>query len=242
MRRLSRLLLILLALIPAHSPLLAETWHAGGFSFSDELGGLGIRSVSGSGRVDDPIVIVEEILDQQAVTLVVRAVAPRDPNVAKDGYLNLAIRVVAINRTERVWAGFNLELREVREKPSTYFDGLSFWQMMPLSDHFRSDRFAVVKRRAEPADIVQYRGGSVDPGGQLHLWFQISDTSPVQTFYLIQEPVFLMARHGTGGPSFAEAVGPGEAGGRQATGLGTLALPRRERGLGPGPASPGGPG
>lgn len=219
--------LALLALLWTVAPLSAEIWHAGGYSFSDELGGLGIRAITGSGQRDDPIVIVEEILDHQPVTLVVRETVPRDPASSGDAFMSLAITLVATNRTRRVWAGFNLELREDLSQPSTYFDGLSFWQMAPLSDRFRADRFGIVKRRAEPSDVVHYRGGSVDPGSQLSLWFQVSDTSPTSTFYLIQEPEFLMAQRPEPGASLAKAVGPWEAGRRQTARLGTFSQPAR---------------
>ncbi len=223
-----RSLLVLLSVLPLFSaPLSAETWPARGYSFSDEFGGLSIRSVTGSGTIQDPVVIVEEILEQQPVTLVVREIETRDPTSREGAFLNLAVLVIAINRTNRVWAGFNLELREVFEQPSTYYDGLSFYQMTRLTDLFRSDRFAVVKRRAEPSDLVQYRSGSVDPGSRLRLWFQISDTSPVRTFFLIQEPEFLMARQATPGRSLAEAVGSREPVRRQAASLRAPALPGR---------------
>ena len=63
-------LLILVGLSPA-SPR-AETWAAGSLTFSDELGGFKLLSVTGSGSFLDPIVIVEEIMDVGPAVLVIR--------------------------------------------------------------------------------------------------------------------------------------------------------------------------
>ncbi len=50
----------------------AETRAAGGLTFSDELGGFRLISVSGTGSILDPIVIVEEITGVGPTILVIR--------------------------------------------------------------------------------------------------------------------------------------------------------------------------
>ena len=60
------------ATLAASEPSLGAEFSAGGFSFSDELGGFRLLSASGSGRPDDPIVLAEEIFNVQPVTLVIR--------------------------------------------------------------------------------------------------------------------------------------------------------------------------
>ena len=51
-------------------------WHAGPYSYSDELGGFAIVGISGSGRTaDDPVVLVQEFHSASPVTLDVGGVA-----------------------------------------------------------------------------------------------------------------------------------------------------------------------
>ena len=50
----------------------AAEFAAGGYSFSDELGGFRLLSASGTGTPDDPIVVVEEIAEAAPVVLVIR--------------------------------------------------------------------------------------------------------------------------------------------------------------------------
>ena len=49
-----------------------DTFTAGGLTFSDELGGFRLISVSGTGTSADPIVIVEEVTDVGPAILVIR--------------------------------------------------------------------------------------------------------------------------------------------------------------------------
>ena len=99
----------------------AESFAAGGLQFSDELGGFRLISVSGTGTAADPIVIVEEITDLGPAVLVIRG---RQMSKGHDGtafptaFVNLAVIKVVINRTRRVWTGYDLELQEVLKKPS----------------------------------------------------------------------------------------------------------------------------
>jgi hypothetical protein len=72
-------------IVLASGPARAGIWVAGGYGFSDELGGFRLVSVSGSGSVTDPIVIVEEITELDPVTLVIRDMGgrPRDDQVIR---------------------------------------------------------------------------------------------------------------------------------------------------------------
>jgi hypothetical protein len=117
-----RLLACLACVAPGHVS--AKTWAAGGLSFSDELGGARLVSVSGTGSRDDPIVLVEEITGAGPAVLVVRDHRSRELNISPAlGFLSLAVVKVIANRGPWAWSGFDLELRRTPEQPSVYTTG-----------------------------------------------------------------------------------------------------------------------
>ncbi len=110
----------------------AETFTTGGLSFSDELGGFRLISVSGTGSIADPIVVVEEFTQVGPAVLVVRGaqlIGHHNHPATPAGFIHLAIIKIVINSTRRVWTGFDLELQVMPNQPSPYEDGLSFDQM-----------------------------------------------------------------------------------------------------------------
>jgi hypothetical protein len=165
---------------------------SGGFSFSDELGGFRLIDVSGTGSRDDPFVIVEEIFDTLSAVLVIRRL-PSEPGgpLWRPGDRRVHLKKVVRNLTARTWTGFDLELREVLDKPSRFEDGLSFDQIEKQPDDVTSDRFAGLNRRFEPRDSIRFEQGHVDAGELLQLVFPVADVTPVALFYLLQEPIFL---------------------------------------------------
>ncbi len=174
--------------VPAYSAELT----AGEFIFSDELGGFRILSISGTGTASDPIVLEEEIFETEPVTLVIR----RRPNT--ENYQlhreSLSLTKIARNSTERVWAAFELELREIRDDPSGDADGLSFSQMDIQAPDVSSDKFAHNRRSFRPHDAIRFVTGHVDPGTQVRFSVLITDTTPTETFYLLQDPQLLAAQ------------------------------------------------
>ena len=159
----------------------AATWAAGGFTFSDELGGFRLISVSGTGSANDPLVIVEEIGEVLPVTLVIRKdrTGPqKDSAIPGQAFVNLAVIKVVINTSKRVWGAFDLELQEVLKEPSPYGDGLSFDQMRGFDEVVSSDSFASSRQVYEPYDRVRFQDGSVGPRchGALQLSHHRSDS------------------------------------------------------------------
>ena len=177
------------------STLWAADWTAGNLVFSDELGGFNLLSVSGTGTITDPIVVVEEMTDIGRAALIIRGSKDPQHRVIPITGRAFAIIKIVINRSRRVWAGFDLELREVLDTPSPHHDGLSFDQSGSFGGNpFRSDSFTISHRVAEPYDWVRFRSGSVDPGAAVRFNFYITDPTPVPEFYLLQEPRLLIAR------------------------------------------------
>ena len=174
----------------------AKMLEAGGFSFSDEQGGFRLLAASGTGTSADPIVLVEEIFDLKPVVLVVRRL-PKvdDEDTPTMGFsaMTMSIKKVVINRTEKVWGGFDLELQETLNKPSIYGDGLSFDQPGIFSESESSDLFAFNRLQQEPYDRILFRGGEVDPETSVQFVFFVTDPTPPDVFYILQEPQFLTA-------------------------------------------------
>lgn len=171
-------------------------WASGGFSFSDELGGFEIKSVSGSGTQDDPIVVVQRLDETAPVTLVIRTLKKPDANgkMKPQLFVQFSLVTVVTNASNRNWAGFDLELQEIRGKPSIYFDGLSFDQLHTFDDRvFRSDRFAMFSDLAEPYDRIRFEDGFVVPNDTVRFKVYITDVTPEAVFYLVQDPQILMA-------------------------------------------------
>lgn len=193
----------------------AETLRAGAFSFSDELGGFRLHAASGSGTGDDPIVLEETIFGPAPAVLVIRRTDRYDAagrRAAPAPALALVKRVV--NATGHVWAGFELELQEVANVPSSYADGLSFNQIATQPPDVASDAFAVNHRMFEPHDRLRFAAGHVDPDGTVLFRLQITDPTPTAVFYLSQAPQILFSLRPEPRPRPARALAGNAGAGR----------------------------
>lgn len=177
---------MLLAALPSFSS--AAELSLGGLTFSDELGGVRLIDGWGTGTLDDPIVLVEEITDYGPAILIVRGMRPQFGNRIRSQHdVGFAITKVVRNATELPWTLFNLELREAIDRESPFGDGLSFGQASEAGRPFESDRFANNVEIREPYDGVQFSDGVVEPGETVVLHFVITDTTPYFRFYLLQK-------------------------------------------------------
>jgi hypothetical protein len=177
----------------------AEVLSAGGLTFSDERGGFRLIAASGKGTQADPVVLVEEFTQMGPAILVIRGFKSRgqdDPDrpVQAVSSGSLVVTKVVLNGSKRVWTGFDLELREIVDTPSPYGDGLSFDQMGTFAPTFGSDRFRNIRKLSEPFDMLDFDQGSVDPGTQVRFSFSITDPTPRQEFFLVQEPKLLLSQ------------------------------------------------
>lgn len=207
MRTLYNLLFFVAAILWSAGDGVGGEWTSGGFSFSDELGGFEIRSVSGAGTRDDPIVVVQYFHNTEPVTLVIRTLGKPDAkgNLKAQSFVQFSLVTVVTNVSKKNWAGFDLELQEEQGKPSVYVDGLSFDQLNTFGDRvFTSDRFSRFSDLIEPFDRIRFENGAVNPNDTVRFQVFITDVTPVKVFYLLQDPQILMAeRPTTGGVKFA---------------------------------------
>lgn len=166
----------------------AKELSLGGLTFSDELGGVRLIEGWGTGTLDDPVVLVEEITAHGPAVLVVRGMKPQFGNrIQSQHNVGLAVTKIVRNATGSPWTLFNLELREAIDRESPFGDGLSFGQASEAGRPFASDRFATNFETREPYDGIQFSDGIVEPGETVILQFVITDTTPRFKFYLMQK-------------------------------------------------------
>lgn len=178
--------LLLIGAVPASAVDIEDQ----GLHFSDERGGFRLLSVTGTGTIGDPITVTEEMTGPSAPVLIIRGFSARFGNRVNSFHTAaFAMTKIVINRTDKIWHSYRVELREVETRPSDYGDGLSFGQNSAVAKDFTaSPSFTDIERVFEPEDSITYGGGSVPPGGTAILQFVISDMSPINEFYLLQQP------------------------------------------------------
>jgi hypothetical protein len=184
---------IFLISLPAHAEDATSDegpWLAGAYSFSDELGGFRIRSVSGTGTKADPIVIGEELYSVSPVTLVIRATKPVRALDFSGNYANgfLYLRLQVLNASELAWVEFEFELQEILHQPSVFGDGLSFDQRRSDEQAIGSDSFGKFDCDFEPYDRLLFTEGKIDPRKIGSFGFLVTDYTPTNVFYLVQDP------------------------------------------------------
>ncbi|TDQ81321.1 hypothetical protein A8950_2386 [Dongia mobilis] len=199
------LLILAAASLAMAAPAQAEPITHLGIEFSDELGGFRLLSVSGTGTVDDPLTVVEEITEpQRHVILTIRGFGRHFGN--RVGSLHLAgfaMRKIVHNRSDNVWRNYQMELREVTTRRSNYGDGLSFGQNSTLAETFAWSTYPRIQRTDEPEDSLGFSGAAIDPGESAEFRFIITDMSPVWQFYLVQIPLQPLSRQDQGGVNWA---------------------------------------
>ncbi len=166
----------------------AEPVTLDGVTFSDEEGGFVILEGSGSGSSADPFVLVEEIFDdERPAILTIRGIRSSFGNrLGGQPVIGFVLVKVVRNRTGRPWSSFEMELRELKSRPSPFEDGLSFAQAAGEMRLYRSDRFRAAWQTDEPIDAVTFYDGVVRPGETVTMEIRVTDYSPNWQFYLIQ--------------------------------------------------------
>lgn len=190
MRRRARIPLLALAAVGlAAASAAAQPVTVRGITFSDERGGFTILAAWGSGSLDDPIVLVEEITQATGTTLVIRGLVSRVGNPLPTFHaVGLALRKVVTNRTGQMWTFFDHELQSIPGRVSDTYDGLSFGQGSEAGRPFRSDRYLRSAVVDEPGDVVTFYDGVVHPGETVVFEFVITGTTGQPEFYLAQRP------------------------------------------------------
>lgn len=169
------------------SPASAEAIRLDGITFSEGSTNIRLLGVSGSGRLTDPYVVVEEIFDEGEAVLAVdvwsNSFGSRIETMHATGF---AITKVVINRTKRTWDYFGVELEFVHGTGSDYYDGLSFAQSAIANRPFRADRFKNVEDLIEPRDIVRFTNGTMKDNDEGRFTFSVTYTGHTPKFLIVQ--------------------------------------------------------
>jgi hypothetical protein len=160
-----------------------------GMTFSDEGGGFTLLGVTGRGSLDDPYVIVEDVVGPRQAVLIIRGLKQVGNRIGTHHISGIAVTKIVFNRSKDTWQNYQMELREVSTRHSPYEDGLSFAQNTVLAGAFTASSFPDLQRLDEPQDTLGFSGKSVPPGESARFSFLITDMSPVDKFYLYQEPL-----------------------------------------------------
>ena len=171
----------------APPPAAAGSVALGGLVFTDELGGFVLVEGSGSGRLDDPFVLVEEITGSGPAIVTIHGMTSAFGNrIGSQHEVGFALTKVVRNRSPHAWPSFDMELRRFMEYESPLEDGLSFGQGTDAGRPFRADRYAHVREIIEPFDAVVFSGGVVQPGETVVLSVVVTDAVPKPVFHMVQ--------------------------------------------------------
>jgi len=98
-----------------------------------------------------------------------------------------AMKKVVINKSDRVWKNYQMELREVTTRHSSLWRWLELRPELLYRQQLYAEQFSHdIQRFDEPEDTLGFSGGDVAPGQQAEFSFIVSDMSPVPVFYLMQ--------------------------------------------------------
>lgn len=171
------------------SPAAGESITVKGLTFTDELGGFRLLAAWGSGSLEDPITVVEEITSTKGAVLMIRGVGPNTGNAIPTNHpAGFALRKIVTNATNQTWTFFDIELQKLLGTPSDIYDGLSFGQDAQAGRPFTSNRFAQSVSQDEPRDHVTFFDGVVEPGETVSMDFIVTATGHVTELMLLQKP------------------------------------------------------
>jgi hypothetical protein len=110
--------LVLLAGALAAGRTMAAPITVEGITFSDELGDFTVLKVTGTGTLQDPFVVVEDVTGDTPI-LVIRGMNYSFGNrVGSQHVIGFAIAKIAINHTGSSWTEYRMELRTTPTEPS----------------------------------------------------------------------------------------------------------------------------
>jgi hypothetical protein len=158
-----------------------------GVTFAEASDNVRLLNLTGSGWLDDPFVLVEEVTGDGDVVIEVDVHAIEfGSRVSTFHRVGFAITKVVQNHTRSPWYFFNIELERQLGSGSDYYDGLSFGQEAKVNRPFVSDRFKEVEDLIEPRDVLRFSQGVVAPGEQVSFRFSVTHNGPTPHFYLVQ--------------------------------------------------------
>jgi hypothetical protein len=174
-----------------------------------DIGGLRFSEISGNfritgGRLDPNGFVLEQEVFGPDINLFIAIdnFYDRCPSRNTGGCL-FTFYSVLTNRTGTPWIFFDTELQEAYGVASPEADGLSFAQGIPEVRPFTANLLGRVDEVTDVRDFVNFSSGIVDPGATVVFRYSISDTTPINRFFLLQRPNFA-----AGGVGFVDPTPP----------------------------------
>jgi len=113
------------------------------------------------------------------------------PRLYDRGYLGIQIQSFVTNLTNTPWVFFDHELQQVLGRRSPEEDGLSFAQGIRSVRPFVSNIYTRADEVTDVRDFINYSQGVLNPGTTAIFRYAITDTTPINRFYLLQRPNFV---------------------------------------------------
>lgn len=158
---------LLLCLWLPGTPARAGEISAAGLVFSDAEGGFVLESATGSGRLDDPFVVVERITGSGEAALTITGLTAAFGNRIATAHLTgFALTKIVRNDTGQAWRDFPVQLERRRGEGSTYDDGLSFAQGPLVARSIWAEGFASGRVIDEPHDGLLFENGTIRPAAR----------------------------------------------------------------------------
>lgn len=165
----------------------AEPIQINGITFSEASANFRLVRAFGSGSLEDPFVVIEEIWDRGDVILGISIdEANFGSRIQSFHAIGFALKKIVINRTGFDWYQFSLELERIIGVSSDYYDGLSFAQRAEANRPFRSSVFRTVDDITEPLDTIRFSDGTLRNGDSAEFTVSVTHTRQKPSFYLIQ--------------------------------------------------------
>ncbi len=177
-----------LALFLIASPAAAGTITHEGISFSDESGDFTILKVTGTGRLIDPFIVVENITGKEPI-LIIRGLDERFGNrIGSHSPFGMALVKLAVNHSGLPWYGYRIEVRSRPKSPSPDSDGVSFAQGWGGRKTMGSSGFHRLMVTDTPYDAINFSDGWIEENHSVSFSFVITDLRLKPEIYLLQEP------------------------------------------------------
>jgi hypothetical protein len=158
-----------------------------GITFSAASDNMRLLGGTGSGTLEDPFILREEIVEEGDAILRIRVENPDfGSRVGTLHAVGFVLHKQVVNSTDRAWEYFSMELEFRVGEGSDYFDGLSFGQSTQVNRPFKSNVFSAVEDVTEPRDMIRFSDGRAAPGQLAEFQIAITHTGPTPHFYLVQ--------------------------------------------------------
>ena len=158
-----------------------------GLVFSEASSSFKITDVTGAGTREQPFVVYQDVWGLD-IALAVNGLrdAKQHSIFNRPGF---AISIVSRNLTGAFWRFYDHELQQSAGLASSETDGLSFAQGIGPVRPYQSSHYASADEVTDVRDFINFhQGAGVTPGETVRFDYFVTDTTPINEFYIRQRP------------------------------------------------------